>query len=161
MGSVKSSSWLRSESPPPVTPLTITLSELFLLVCGKMVERKCVYTVILLSVCVQFDLDQNFFVDSYQDFFFFSNRFLFLSLPTHIFFLSGSHTAFIPLPITSDRRGRPDRYSDSMVSDPLLNTFSFCSRCKSSQTVTLLGPSSRRNADYPLSCLVCSIENST
>lgn len=47
-----SSPWLwTSSSPPPVTSLTITLSELFLLLCGKMAGRKCVYTVILLSVC--------------------------------------------------------------------------------------------------------------
>lgn len=46
------SSWLwSSSSPPPVTFFTITLSELFLLLCGKMAERKCVYTVILRSVC--------------------------------------------------------------------------------------------------------------
>lgn len=29
--------------------------------------------------------------------------------------------------VTSDRRGRPDRYSDNMVSDPLLNASSSCS----------------------------------
>lgn len=77
-----SSPWLWWSSPPPVTPLTITLSELFLWLCGKMAERKCVYTIILLSVCMQFDLDQKFSLECCQAFFL--SIFYFLSTPTHI-----------------------------------------------------------------------------
>lgn len=121
------SSWLwSSSSPPPVTSLTITLSELFLLLCGKMAGRKCVYTVILLSVCavwprpeISFGMLSRFFFS----FFLISNFFFFPPTPTHI---SSSATLLLwHAFVTSDRRGRPDRYSDSMVSsDPLLNASS-------------------------------------
>lgn len=89
-----SSSWLGSSSPPPVTPLTITLSELFLLLCGKMAERKCVYTVILLSVCVQFDPDQNFLWNVLKHFYEFS-----VSLHPHPH-LSRLTISLLSLPLT-------------------------------------------------------------
>ncbi len=81
-GKKRSSPWLwSSPPPPPVTSLTITLSELFLLLCGKMAERKCVYTVILLSVCAVWPRPEISFgmLSSI-----FCKNFLFLSTPTHI-----------------------------------------------------------------------------
>lgn len=91
VGAASSSPWLWSSSPPPVTPLTITLSELFLWLCGKMAGRKCVYTVILLSVCVQVDLDRNFFsspppLGTFSSIFFFSKHFYFVPPPPTFFF---------------------------------------------------------------------------
>lgn len=122
------SSWLwSSSSPPPVTFFTITLSELFLLLCGKMAERKCVYTVILLSVCAVWprpEISFGMLSRIPPPFFFLISNFF---LSTH------PHPHLFPLPplllwhafITSDRRSRPDRYSDSMVSsDPWLKAAS-------------------------------------
>lgn len=77
-----SSPWLwSSSSPPPVTSLTITLSELFLLLCGKMAGRKCVYTVILLSVCAVWPRPEISF--GMLSSFFFSKQFIFLSTNPH------------------------------------------------------------------------------
>lgn len=95
------SSWLwSSSSPPPVTFFTITLSELFLLLCGKMAERKCVYTVILLSVCavwprpeISFGMLSRIKPPSSPTLFFFliSNFFFFLPTPP-------PHPHLLPLP---------------------------------------------------------------
>lgn len=120
-----------------------------------MAERKCVYTVILLSVCVQFDLDQKFPLECCQAFFFVSIFFFFPPPPTSLSCslsrsLSPSPPISTNLPpcmtlfITSDRRGRPDRYSDNMVSDPLLNA------CSSRSSISL-GASLLRRAYWLVS----------
>lgn len=129
------SSWLWSSPPPPVIPLTITLSELFLLLCGKMAERKCVYTVILLSVCAVWPRPEIFF-GMLSSVFCIS---IHTPTPTHISlsFCLCLTLLLWPAPhisltlwhsfFNSDRRGRPDRYSDNMVSGLLLNACKACS----------------------------------
>lgn len=127
-----SQSWLWSSSSPPVTSFTITLSMLFLLLCGKMAERKRVYTVILF--CVRTIWPRlKFPLECCQSF----CKHFFPPPPTFLS-LSLSFSPSLSL-LTSDRRGRPDRYSDSMVSDPLLNSCSSCSSILPGATIFRLG----------------------
>lgn len=122
-------------------------------------EEMCLYCNLAQRVC-SLTQTRNFLWNAVKPFFLSSFFFFFFSpTPTHISLcLSLSLPPSIPpisLPlwhafVTSDRRGRPDRYSDNMVSDPLLNASSSRSSISLGASILRLaywvGPSTRQYA---------------